>query len=555
MAPDAHAPTVGIDFETHPDRYRHWRLAVDGNIATLTMAVELHGGLRSDYELKLNSYDLGVDIELADAVQRLRFEWPQVRAVVVRSGHERAFCAGANIPMLGTSSHAFKVNFCKFTNETRLYIEDASRHSALRFLAAVTGPCAGGGYELALACDEIVLVDDGNSAVSLPEVPLLGVLPGTGGLTRLVDKRRVRRDRADVFCTTAEGIKGKRALEWGLVDALAPRSRFDEVVRERARRLADEAAREAGTRGPGIALPALEVEREGDRWRWKHVTLEVDRAARVAHLTVEGPSGPQPRTAEQIQQAGGAQWSLQAFRELDRALLTLRFEYLDVGLVVVRTRGSLEPVLEVDRALHEARGHWLAREIVLHQARVLRRLDVTARSFFALAEPGSCFAGSLLELALAADRFYMLDDEDGRNAVAVSPLNAGALPMGSGLSRLQGRLYGDPAAVERVLGTGGPIAASQAVALGLATVAPDEIDWEDDVRIAIEERASLSPDALTGMEASLRFVGPETLETKIFGRLSAWQNWIFQRPNAVGPHGALTSYGKPDRPVFDWTRC
>ncbi len=541
-----------IDFETHPDRYRHWKLAVDGEIARLTMAVELRGGLRDDYELKLNSYDLGVDIELADAVQRLRFEHPEVRAVIVDSGIDRCFCAGANIPMLGSSTHAFKVNFCKFTNETRLTIEDASRHSGLAFLAALNGACAGGGYELALACDDIVLIDDGSSTVSLPEVPLLGVLPGTGGLTRVVDKRKVRRDLADVFCTTSEGVRGKRAVDWKLVDAVAPRSKFGEVVSERAQKLA---ARRAGRdKGPGVVLDPLAPKVEGGVIEYRYVKVELDDAARTATLTVTGPTDREPRSAAAIQEAGARQWALRAFRELDDALLRLRMNHLHIGVVLVQTRGDLDAVLAVDRALAESRDHWLANEILRFQARVLRRMDLSAKSFFALIDEGSCFGGCLFELALAADRIYMLDDEDGNVAVALSPLNRDAFPMSNGWSRLRTRFLDDPEQVERVLGAGDRLPTGAANDLGLVTVAPDDIDWEDDVRIAVEERASMSPDALTAMEASLRFPGPETLETKIFARLSAWQNWIFQRPNAVGPTGALTKYGQPDRPTFDYTR-
>jgi benzoyl-CoA-dihydrodiol lyase len=540
-----------ISFETHPDRYRHWKLAVDGERARLTMAVQLDGGL-GDYELKLNSYDLGVDIELADAVSRLRFEHPEVRCVVIDSAVERCFCAGANIPMLGGSTHAFKVNFCKFTNETRLYIEDASRHSGQRYLAAIEGPCAGGGYELAMACDEILLVDDGSSTVSLPEVPLLGVLPGTGGLTRLIDKRRVRRDRADVFCTTSEGIRGKRAVEWGLVDALAPRSKFAEAVEERCAALA--ASIGDRKKGPGVVLDPLAPEIEGGEIRYRHVTLKIDGAARTADLEVRGPTATPPANGAAIQAAGADQWSLRCARELDDALLRLRLHHLDVGLIVLRTRGELDAVVATDRTLHDNREHWLANEIIRLWARVLRRLEVTSRSVFALVDQGSCFGGSLLELALVADRIYMLDDDDGEVAVAVSPLNRDALPTVTGVSRLEARL-GGPEMVSRVFETEGPIPTSDADELGLVTVAADDIDWDDDVRIAIEERASLSPDALTGMEASLRFPGPETMESKIFARLSAWQNWIFQRPNAVGPQGALTKYGQPDRPTFDWTRC
>ncbi len=546
-----------VSFDTHPDRYKHWKLTFDGPVATLTMAVQRDGGLREGYELKLNSYDLGVDIELADVIQRLRFEHPEVRCVVVESGIDRVFCAGANIPMLGSSTHAFKVNFCKFTNETRLYLEDASAHSGISFLAALNGTCAGGGYELALACDEMILVDDGSSAVSLPEVPLLAVLPGTGGLTRLVDKRKVRRDRADIFCTTSEGIRGKRAVDWNLVDAIAPRSKFAEAVKERASKLAAKHADRK--KGPGITLDPVRPTRTDEDGKtvlgYSHVTVEIDRDLRVATITMKGPEGKQPTSAEEIQAAGASQWSLRAWRELDDAILQLRLNCLDVGLVVLQTRGSIEAVRAVDEALFAAREHWLANEILLLQARVLRRLDVTSKSFFALVDPGSCFAGSLFELVLVADRSYMLADEDGEVAVALSSLNGGVLPVNTGLSRLQVRFFGEPGKVDEILSKKGLIASEEAEELGLVTVCPDDIDWEDDVRIAIEERASMSPDALTGMEASLRFPGPETVESKIFARLSAWQNWIFQRPNAVGPQGALTKYGQPDRPSFDFTRC
>ncbi|HEY8430578.1 MAG TPA: enoyl-CoA hydratase-related protein, partial [Sandaracinaceae bacterium] len=440
--------TTPISFDTHPDRYRHWSLRVDGERATLTMRVDPKGGLREGYELKLNSYDLGVDIELADAVNRLRFEHPEVKVVVIESGHERIFCAGANIPMLSGSSHAFKVNFCKYTNETRLSIEDASAHSGQKYLAALNGTCAGGGYELAMACDHILLIDDGSSAVSLPEVPLLAVLPGTGGLTRLVDKRRVRRDRADVFCTTSEGVRGKRALEWGLVDELAPRSKFAEAVDARAKALA--ASVTVGPKGPGIALDPVVPERDGTTLRYRYVTLELTDS-RTAVLRVRAPEEPQPTTAAEIQKAGAAQWSLRAFREIDDALLQLRINHLEVGLVVVRTEGELDRVLEVDRALHANRDHWLANEILRLQARVLRRMDLTSKSFFALVDKGTCFAGSLFELALASDRIYMLADDDGEVAIALSPLNADAYPMSHGLTRLEARFLGDREHVQRVL--------------------------------------------------------------------------------------------------------
>ena len=545
-------PLPTIDFDTHPSRYRHWKLAIEGDVARLSMDVQENGGLKPDYVLKLNSYDLGVDIELADALQRLRFEHPGVKAVIVTSLKEKTFCAGANIFMLGGSSHPFKVNFCKFTNETRLGIEDASANSGLKFLAAVNGACAGGGYELALACDEILLIDDGNSAVSLPEVPLLGVLPGTGGLTRVVDKRKVRRDHADVFCTTAEGIKGKRAVEWRLVDKVVPKSKFDAVVAERAKALAALSDRPGGQ---GVAFPALEVAAKGDARTWKYVTLTLDRARRTAEITVLGPDAPQPEDAQGFLEKGAEAWALRAFRELDAALLHLRFNELGIGTLVLKTRGDPKAVLAVDRSVDRSKGHWLGREILNFQKRVLKRLDVMSRSSFALIEPGSCFAGSLAELAFAADRIYMLDDPNRPTSLELGPLNAGALPMPNGLSRLQTRFLGTPERVQEVLAAGKPFDAEAAREAGLVTFTPDDIDWEDEVRVAIEERASQSPDALTGMEANLRFAGPETMETKIFGRLSAWQNWIFIRPNATGEKGALTVYGKSgQRPEFDLRR-
>ncbi len=550
---------MAISFDTHPTRYKHWKLTIDGEIATLAMQIDPHGGLKEGYELKLNSYDLGVDIELADAIQRLRFEHPGVRCVVVTSGTDRVFCSGANIYMLGSSTHAWKVNFCKFTNETRLYLEDASTHSGIKFLCAVNGACAGGGYELALACDEILLIDDNSSAVSLPEVPLLGVLPGTGGLTRLVDKRKVRRDLADVFCTTSEGVRGKRALEWGVVDAIAPRSRFADAVKERAAALAKKATAARSKEGPGIELdalaPTIENEGTGTNYRYRFVNLAIDDGSRMATLTVNGPEAEIPESVDALMKAGASQWSLRCFREIDDAMLRLRIDHVEIGMLVLRTKGDPAKVVAADRALHALRDHWLANEILRLQARVLRRLDLTSRSIFALIDKGSAFAGSLFELALAADRIYMLADDDEEVSIAISPANAGSMPTSSGISRLAVRFLDTPARVTRVLESEGALSTEQAVALGLVTLAPDEIDWDDDVRIAIEERVSLSPDALTGMEASLRFAGPETMETKIFARLSAWQNWIFQRPNAVGPQGALTKYGQPERPTFSWTRC
>jgi benzoyl-CoA-dihydrodiol lyase len=542
-----------VTFETHPSQYQHWQLAFDGPVATLSMDVREDAGLSSDYRLKLNSYDLGVDIELADALQRIRFEHPEVRTVVITSLKERVFCAGANIFMLGGSSHGFKVNFCKFTNETRLAMEDASQHSGITFLAAVNGICAGGGYELALACDEIVLVDDGNSAVSLPETPLLGVLPGTGGLTRVVDKRKVRRDRADVFSTVAEGVKGKRAVEWRLVDAVYPTSRFKEEVDRRARELATRSDRPAA--GPGIALGPLNPRVSADSVSYSAVSMTIDRDRRTAELTVQGPGEDEAVSPEAILAAGDQFWPLRAFRELDDAILRLRLNEPTIGTIVVRATGDPDAVLAVDRVLAANRDHWLVREIVQLIKRTLKRVDLTSRSFFALVEPGNAFAGTLFELALACDRIYMLNDPDRPNTLALSEMNRGAYCMSNGLPRLEARFLGEPEKVAEAFGHEGPFDAEGAVAAGLVSFAPDDLDWEDEVRLAIEERAALSPDALTGMEANLRFAGPETLETKIFGRLSAWQNWIFQRPNAVGDRGALKVYGREGRPEFDWKRC
>ncbi len=536
-----------ISFQTSPDQYRHWKLQIDGPVATLSMDVQEDETLAEGYKLKLNSYDLGVDIELADAVQRIRFEHPEVRAVVITSLKPRIFCAGANIYMLGTSSHAFKVNFCKFTNETRCAIEDDSKHSGRRYIAALNGTASGGGYELAIACDEIYLVDDGNSAVSLPEVPLLGVLPGTGGLTRLVDKRKVRRDRADVFSTLAEGLKGKRAKEWGLIDDYFPTSKFQESVDARVKQSIDGAPQLSG-----IKLTPLAFESTDDSRNYRYVKLKLHREQRYADLTIHAPEGPQPSTSEEIRELGNAYWALQAYRELDDALLHLRVNEPLIGLVCLRTEGDAESVLAVDQTLASNSDHWLVREIVLHMARVLRRLDLTAKSFFAIVEPGSCFAGNLLELLLAADRSYMLMDSDA--ALHVSELNTGAFPMSNGLTRTQSRYLAEPEKLDEVLGHKKSFDTEQAEELGLITFAPDDLDWEDEIRVAIEERTSLSPDALTGMEASLRFAGPETMDTKIYGRLTAWQNWIFQRPNAVGEKGALTNYGKPTKAEFDYKR-
>ena len=549
-----------VEFRTRPDRYRHWSLEVDGPVATLRLEVDEQGGIGPGYELKLNSYDLGVDIELRDAVERLRFEHPEVGAVVVTSARDRVFSAGANIRMLGQSGHADKVNFCKFTNETRNAIEDACAHSGQRYLAALNGAAAGGGYELALACDWILLIDDGSSAVSLPEVPLLGVLPGTGGLTRVVDKRKVRRDHADFFCTVEEGVRGRRALDWRLVDELAPRSRFDEAVRERARALA--AGRPAAR---GIAWPDLECESGADTRRYRHLEVAIDRAARTADLVLLGPERDPPADAAGIEREGEGFWPLALARELDDAIVHLRHNELEIGTWLLRSRGDLSRVLAHD-ALVEAhhRDHWLAREVRLFWKRVLKRLDVVGRSQIALVEPGSCFAGTLLEPVLGADRAYMLRGDEYEEEpvspaeVALGPLNFGAYPAVNGLTRLAMRYpeaeedEGLPAPLRDAVGR--PLDAEAAEALRIVTFTPDDIDWEDEVRVAVEERSSFSPDALVGMEASLRFPGPETMESKIFGRLSAWQNWIFQRPNAVGERGALMLYGTGRGAEFDRRR-
>jgi benzoyl-CoA-dihydrodiol lyase len=537
-----------VRFETHPDRYRHWRLEFPqehgGTVARLVLDVRENEGLRPGYPLKLNSYDLGVDVELADALQRVRFEHPGVKAIVFTSGKDRIFCSGANIYMLGSSTHGFKVNFCKFTNETRLYLEEMSAESGISSLAALAGTSSGGGYELAIACDEIVLVDDGSSAVSLPEAPLLGVLPGTGGLTRLVDKRKIRRDLADAFSTIAEGVRGKRSVEWGLVDEAPGKKDFDGAVK---RRLDAMVARSKRRPTKPVKLEPLGTER-------KHVAMEIDETAHSATVTVRAPEGVEPQTPGELAKVGSGAWVIRAWRELDDALLDLRFNHPNVGVIALKTSGDPAKLLAVDAMLAKHKDDGLVREVTLLVKRVLKRLDNTAKSFFALVEPGSCFAGSLLEIALAADRVYMLDDPDGKNELRVSAMNAGPYPMSNGLSRLQSRFLREPERVSRILEHEGPFDTKAALDAGLVTFAPDDIDWEDEVRIAFEERASLSPDAMTGMEASLRYGGPETMETKIFGRLSAWQNWIFQRPNAVGPRGALTLYGKPERPEFDFKR-
>jgi len=545
-----------IRFETHPSRYRHYKLdfpaEYGGRVARLLLDVQEDGGIRPGYKLKLNSYDLGVDIELADVLQRIRFEHPNTAAIVFQSAKDRIFCSGANIYMLGTSPHAFKVNFCKFTNETRIYLEEASSESGIPSLAALNGTASGGGYELAISCDEILLQDDGSSAVSLPETPLLAVLPGTGGLTRLTDKRKIRPDLADVFSTVAEGVRGQRAVEWNLVDETASRSQFDAAVKRRLEAMIARSKRP--TDAKGIELVPLEVERSEGKITYKYVEVSIDHEARVARILVKGPDAPQPETVEAIHAAGADQWAIRAFRELDDALLDLRFNHLDVGLFVLETRGDLEAVRSVDKTLARfVDSDWLVREIVLNMKRVLARLDLSARSIFALIEPGSCYGGSLFELALAADRIYMKDGDE-KVEVAFSPMNAGLLPMWNGLSRLATRFLAKPEHAQALLARTEPFDTQAALEAGLVTFAPDEIDWDDEVRVAIEERASMSPDALTGMEANLRFGGPETMATKIFGRLTAWQNWIFQRPNAVGPRGALTMYGKPERPEFDFNR-
>ena len=551
----AHAgPEPTVSFETKPYNWTHWNLDFQGPVATLTMDIELNGGFRPGYELKLNSYDLGVDMELNDAIERIRFEHPEVRTVVVTSAIDRVFCSGANIRMLASSSHPFKVNFCKYTNETRCSLEDASQHSNIRFIAAVNGACAGGGYELAMACDEIYLVDDGNSAVSLPEVPLLGVLPGTGGLTRLTDKRKVRRDVADVFCTKAEGFKARDALKGRLIDGAFPRSKWEAGITGKA----NDAVAAAGDTSDlqGIKLSQLAPEITETGLTFKNVSLDINSNTRVAKLTIQAPDTAPPTTHEELQAMGENAWSLQAWRELERILLELRFNHQDIGLLLLHTRGDAEQLLAWDEALQNLRdsGSWLARETLLFQARTLRRLDNMARSMFALIDEGHCFHGSFFEFTLAADRSYMFLDEDEENAVQVTAASAGRFLMANGLTRLAVRFLGEPESIKKVLEMGEPILSEDADEMGLVTASPDDIDWEDEVRIAIEERVSMSPDALTGMEQNLRFGGTETFETKIYGRLSAWQNWIFQRPNAVGDQGALTLYGHPERPHFDFRR-
>jgi len=548
--------STAVDYQTRPEIYKHWTLKVEGSVATLVMAIDEDGGLREGYKLKLNSYDLGVDIELNDAIQRIRFEHPEVRSVIVTSGRDRVFCSGANIFMLGKSSHSWKVNFCKFTNETRNGLEDSSRHSGLKFLAAVNGACAGGGYELAAACDEIILVDDRSSSVSLPEVPLLGVLPGTGGLTRLTDKRKVRHDHADIFCTTSEGIRGKKAKDWRLVDEVVKTQGFAQRVQERARELAALSDRPADAKG--VALTPLNKTVVADAITYGHVAVVIDRAGRSATLTVKAPSGVQPTDVPGIETAGSNWYPLQMARELEDAILHLRTNELDIGTWLLKTEGAAADVLAMDATLQANASHWFVRETVGLLRRTLARLDVSSRSMFALIERDSCFAGTLLEIALAADRSYMLalpDEPDTAPKIALSAMNFGVYPMVSHETRLRRRFYGNAdelGAAEATIGK--TLDADEALALGLVTSAPDDIDWPDETRIAIEERASMSPDALTGMEANLRFAGKETMETRIFGRLTAWQNWIFVRPNAVGEGGALKVYGTGTKPQFDRNR-
>jgi benzoyl-CoA-dihydrodiol lyase len=539
-----------VDYQTHPDRYAHLKLDFDGAVARIVIDVQEERGIRPGYKLKLNSYDLGVDIELHDALQRIRFEHPEVRSVIITSGKERIFCSGANIFMLGLSSHAWKVNFCKFTNETRNGIEDASRYSGLKFIAACNGTTAGGGYELALACDEIVLVDDRSSAVSLPEVPLLGVLPGTGGLTRLTDKRRVRHDLADVFCTTTEGVRGARAQEWRLVDKVVKSQQFANEVKRRALELATQSDRPTDVRG--VALTPLKRTTDEAGYRYEFVDVAIERTARRATLTVSAPSAPQPQSIDEIVAMGASWWPLAMARELDDAILMLRTNQLDIGTWILKTRGEIETVFAVDAALDEHRTHWFVRETIGMLRRTLARLDVSSRSLFALIEPESCFAGTLFELALAADRSYMAAEGA---SVALSPLNFGTLPRVDRVARIEARFYCEPEPVERARNEiGKALSAADALELGLVTFAPDELDWADEIRIALEERASLSPDALTGMEANLRFGVTETMESRVFGRLSAWQNWIFTRPNAVGEAGALKVYGSGNKARFSWER-
>lgn len=546
-----------VDYQTHPSKYQHIQLSFDGEIATLSLNINEDGGLRPGYKLKLNSYDLGVDIELHDALQRIRFEHPEVKSVVVTSLRDRVFCSGANIFMLGLSSHGWKVNFCKFTNETRNGIEDSSQHSGLKFVAALNGACAGGGYELALACDEIILVDDRSSAVSLPEVPLLGVLPGTGGLTRVTDKRHVRHDLADIFCTSVEGVRGQKAVDWRLVDAVAKPAQFQQAVRDRAQTLAA-GSRRPGTGARGVELTPLQRSFDGDSVTYSHVKVEVDRTKRIATFTVKAPTSAQPTDIAGIEAAGAQWWPLLMVRELDDAILHMRTNELDIGTWQLKTEGDAAAVMAADATMLAHKDHWFVNETIGHLRRTLARLDVSSRSLFALVEPGSCFAGTLAELAFCADRTYMLvlpDEPEKQPTLQLDEFNFGFFPMVNGQSRLQRRFYEEAGPMEAARGAiGQALDGDAALKLGLVTAAPDDIDWADEIRLALEERAAMSPDALTGLEANLRFAQKENMFTRIFGRLTAWQNWIFQRPNAVGDKGALKVYGKGDKAQFDWNR-
>ena len=545
-----------VNYQTDPSQYRHWKLDFDGPVATLALSVDENAGLRPGYKLKLNSYDLGVDIELNDAIGRIRFEHPEVRTVVIASAKDKVFCSGANIFMLGVSSHSWKVNFCKFTNETRNGLEDSSKYSGLKFLAAVNGACAGGGYELALACDEIILIDDRSSSVSLPEVPLLGVLPGTGGLTRMTDKRHVRHDLADLFCTNVEGVRGQKARDWRLVDAIAKPLDFSAKVRVRALELAEQSDRPAD--GRGVKLSPLDLKAEPNALRYTHVTVEIDRAKRIATWTINAPGGVQPSDIAGIKALGAAWFPLAMARELEDAILMMRTNELEIGLWLIKTQGEGAAVLAMDATLLAHQNHWLVRETIGLLRRTLSRLDVSSRSMFALIEPSSCFVGTFLELGLACDRSYHLampDGQDGAPKITVLDTNFGLYPMVTGQSRIARRFYDEQPALAAVRGAiGHSLNAGAAISLGLVTASPDDIDWDDEVRIAIEERVAMSPDALTGMESNLRFNGVENMATRIFGRLTAWQNWIFQRPNAVGEKGALKVYGKGEKSRFDWDR-
>ena len=555
VSQEAKMKPAAVDYQIEPSRYKHWKLSFDGPVATLTMDVAEDAGIRPGYKLKLNSYDLGVDIELHDALQRIRFERPEIRCVVLASAKNRIFCSGANIYMLGLSTHAWKVNFCKFTNETRIGIEDASWSSGLKFLAACNGTTAGGGYELALACDEIILIDDRSSAVSLPELPLLGVLPGTGGLTRLTDKRKVRKDLADIFCTNQDGVRGQRAKDWRLVDDIAKPQQFAEHIKQRALKLAALSDRPVGAKG--VALTPLKKATDEVGLHYEYVDVQLNRGVRMATITVRAPESAEEQTLEKALTAGANWWPLQMARELDDAILSLRTNELETGLWIMKTVGNLHAVLAMDKSILSHRDNWFVREVLGMMRRTFARLEVTSRSIYAIAEPGSCFAGTLLELALAADRVYLRDTEEGENAatLTLSEMNFGPLPMVNHLSRLEARFYEDAAQIEslrKVIGK--KLSAVEALEAGLVTAAPDDLDWDDEIRQAIESRAAQSPDALTGLEANLRFGAGETAETRIFGRLSAWQNWIFIRPNAVGPNGALKVYGTGAPVKFDWEK-